>query len=409
MKKPVLLYLAVTAAIAGLGWWAYGIHRGSGPVLEIAAPGTPSQAATARRDDATLQDPPGPSAPGGAPGAAAGRRQGGAGGPAGPGGGRGPVGVEAALAQRVSLVETVAAVGTLRANETVIIKPEIAGRVERINFDGGAQVRKGDLLVALDASVAAAEADQTRAELSLARSNYQRTADLAAQKFVSESARDQAASNLKVVEAKLKLAEAKLSKTEIRAPFSGVLGLRNFSVGDYVREGAELVVLEDVSQMKVDLRLPERYLGQLRRGQLLEVEFDAYPSRRFNATLEAVDVQVDVNGRSVIARGRLVNPNGLLRTGMFAKGALTLSQRPSAVMIPEEAVFPAGADQFVYLVNDAGQAVRTKIRTGLRRDGKVEIVDGVRVGEQVITAGQLKLGGQERAEVRVINPPQRGG
>ncbi|MGD9946155.1 MAG: biotin/lipoyl-binding protein [Burkholderiaceae bacterium] len=177
MKKPVLLYLVVFAAIAGLGWWAYGVHRDGRGALEIAAPGTPSQAATTRRDDPRMQDPPGPIAPGAAPEDGASRRQAGA----SQSGGRGPVGVETARAQRVSLVETVAAVGTLRANETVVIKPEIAGRIERINFDGGSQVRKGDLLVALDASVAAAEAEQTRAELSLARSYYHRTADLAAQ------------------------------------------------------------------------------------------------------------------------------------------------------------------------------------------------------------------------------------
>src|SRR5690606_31651466 len=162
------------------------------------------------------------------------------------------------------------------------------------------------------------------------------------------------------------------------------------SAGDFVREGAELVTLEDVTLMKVDLRLPERYLGQLRPGQLIEVEFDAYPGRRFEARLEAIDVRVDADGRSLVARGRLPNADGLLRSGMFAKVTLTLSKRDDAVMVPEEAVFPAGEDQFVYRIDD-GKATRVRVRTGLRREGRVEIVEGVRAGELVVTAGQIKL------------------
>ncbi|RPH61551.1 MAG: efflux RND transporter periplasmic adaptor subunit [Burkholderiales bacterium] len=384
--KRALIYLVALAGVAGLGWWAWGQHRGATPTLEIAAPRPAGPEARAPQD--------GP----GAVRAPAAR---------GPGGARGPIGVEAARAERVSLSESVFAVGTLRANESVVVKPEIAGRIDRIHFDGGARVNRGALLVSLDASIAAAEADQTRAELGLAQANYRRTADLARQKFVSERAQDEAAANLKVLEARLKLAEARLAKSSIRAPFSGVLGLRNVSAGDFVKEGAELVTLEDVSRMKVDLRLPERYLGQLRPGQLLDVEFDAYPGRRFEAALEAIDVQVDADGRAVVARGRLPNADGLLRSGMFAKVSLRLSQRDDAVMVPEESVFPAGDDQFVYRIDD-GKAIRVRVRTGMRRDGKVEIVEGVHDGDLIVTAGQPKLT-RDGAEVRVVEPPKLGG
>ena len=389
MNKPAL-YLITIVAAAGLGWWAWSLDRGRQAAIEIpaaASANTRSSGSTSGVHDGPARTPA----------------------PAGPGApaARGPVNVEAARAELVSLSETAFTVGTLRANESVVVKPEIAGRVDRIAFDGGSLVRKGALLVALDATVAAAEAEQIRAELALARSNYQRTADLAGQKFVSESARDQAASNLKVVEAKLKLAEAKLAKTQIRAPFSGRLGLRNFSVGDFIREGAELVVLEDVSQMKVDLRLPERYLGQLRRGQALELEFDAYPGRRFGAVLEAIDVQVDANGRSVVVRGRMSNPDGLLRAGMFAKASLTLAQRANAVVVPEEALVPAGELQFVYRIED-GKAMRVRVRIGLRRDGKVEIVEGLRGGDQVVTAGQPRLT-RDATEVQVLGAVRQGG
>ncbi|MCL4772422.1 MAG: efflux RND transporter periplasmic adaptor subunit [Burkholderiaceae bacterium] len=389
MNKPAL-YLITIVAAAGLGWWGWSLDRGRQAAIEIpaaASANTRSPGSTSGVHDGPARTPV--PAGSGAPAA------------------RGPVNVEAARAELVSLNETAFTVGTLRANESVVVKPEIAGRVDRIAFEGGGLVRKGALLVALDATVAAAEAEQIRAELALARSNYQRTADLAGQKFVSESARDQAASNLKVVEAKLKLAEAKLAKTQIRAPFSGRLGLRNFSVGDFIREGAELVALEDVSQMKVDLRLPERYLGQLRRGQALELEFDAYPGRRFGAVLEAIDVQVDANGRSVVVRGRMSNPDGLLRAGMFAKASLTLAQRANAVVVPEEALVPAGESQFVYRIED-GKAMRVRVRTGLRRDGKVEIVEGLSGGDQVVTAGQPRLT-RDATEVQVLGSVRQGG
>lgn len=390
--KRTLFYLIVLVGALGLGWWAWGLHRNTTPALEISGPGSVSRAATRppADDPAARPVPDAPAARASDAGAS-----------------RGTIGVEAARAEQVSLAETVAAVGTLRAAESVVIKPEVAGRIRSIHFDGGARVRRGDLLVSLDASIAAAEAQQTRAELALARANYQRSADLAKQKFLSERARDEAAANLQVLEAKLELAQARLAKTSIRAPFAGVLGLRNVSPGDYVREGDDLVTLEDVSQMKVDLRLPERYLGQLQRGQRLDVEFDAYPGRRFPATLEAIDVRVDANGRALVARGRMPNADGLLRTGMFAKIALTLGQREQAVMIPEEAVFAVGQEQYVFRI-DQGRAERVRVTTGLRRDGRVEIVEGIRGGEQIVTAGQLKLP-PEGGEVRIVEAPRAGG
>ncbi|MCM5569613.1 efflux RND transporter periplasmic adaptor subunit [Burkholderiaceae bacterium FT117] len=408
MNRTVYWALAA-AGLAGLAWGGWSLQRGApGPAFEaVAAAGTaqpasaqagaaPAASAAPSSGQATSSAPARPPAdppPGGAARPAAGAGAGGR-----PGGG--PVAVEAAEAVTVALSRNVSAVGTLRAAESVVIKPEIAGRIASIGFEGGARVRKGELLIALDAAIAAAEAEQTRAELGLAQANYQRTVDLAQKQFVSERARDEAAATLRVLEARLKLAQARLSKTEIRAPFGGVLGLRNVSVGDYVKEGAELVVLEDVSSMQVDLRLPERFVGELRRGQRVRVEFDAWPGRAFEAVLEAIDVQVDANGRSVVARGRLPNADGALRTGMFAKASLTLSENPRAVMVPEEAVVPSGAELFVYRVEN-GKALRTRVEIGQRREGRVEIVSGLAAGARVVTAGQLKLQ-RDGLPVRVV-------
>jgi membrane fusion protein (multidrug efflux system) len=244
--------------------------------------------------------------------------------------------------------------------------------------------------LSLDDSVLAAQVEQARAELGLARTSFERTEDLAKRNFVSGSARDQAAATLKVQAARLELAQAQLAKTRIVAPFAGVLGLRNVSVGDFVKDGAELVMLEDVSSMKVDLRLPERFLGQLRKGQSIRLRIDAFPGREFTARLDALDAQVDANGRSLLARGVLPNPDASLRAGMFAKARIVLREKPAAIVIPEEAILPSGGQASVFRVVD-GKAVRTRVETGMRLDGKVEILSGIAGGDLVVTAGQLRL------------------
>lgn len=396
MHKIWVILLAAVG-IGVLGWWGYQSQR-SGP--------KPALVITGGQDAPRAQA--GTSA-GGAPGAAPGKDGGAAAGAARAATG-GPVGVEAAKAQQVPLADEVLAVGTLRANETVVMKPEISGRIVTVGFGDGARVSKGTLLIGLDDSILAAQVEQARAELGLARTSFERTEDLAKRNFVSGSALDQAAATLKVQAARLELAEAQLARTRIVAPFSGVLGLRNVSVGDFVKDGAELVTLEDVSSMKVDLRLPERYLGQLRRGQLIQLSVDAFPERSFDARLDALDAQVDANGRSLLARGRLANPDGALRSGMFAKARIVLREKPNAVVVPEEAIIPAGNETFVYRIEN-GKAMRTRVDTGIRREGRVEIVVGVKAGDLVVTAGQLRLA-RDGMEVRVVdagNRPAAGG
>ncbi len=400
MKKYFYYGLAI-ACLGALGLWAYLFARAPvGPAIEI---GAPRGAAPATASAAQSASGAAPSRPAGAAPSAAGAAATGPAGSSGGGGVRAPVGVEVAQAVTVALADDVFAVGNLRANESVMIRPEIAGRIVRIGFAEGSLIRKGEMMVELDRSVLLAQAEQARAELQLSKANFDRTADLAARNFVSESAKDQAAANLSVQDAKLRLAEAQLGKTQIFAPFSGVVGLRNFSVGDYVREGADLVVLEDVSRMKVDLRLPERFLGELQRGQVIDVRFDAFPNRGFRAVLDALDAQVSADGRALIARGSLDNTEAVLRSGMFARARIVLKEKPESVVVPEEAINPAGADLFVYRVID-GKAVRTKVVGGSRRDGKVEILQGLSAGDVVITAGQLKIQ-RDGTEVRVQGAP----
>jgi membrane fusion protein (multidrug efflux system) len=301
-----------------------------------------------------------------------------------------PVAVEVAEVKTARLQEDATAIGTLRSNESVVVRPEISGRISRINFVEGRSVEKGQLLVALDASINAAEVQQAKANLALAETTFNRTTELEREKFVSSTAKDQALNGLRVAQATLALAEARLAKTEIRAPFGGVIGIRQVSVGDYVKEGQDLVTLEDISSLKVDFRLPELLLIDLKRGQTVEVASDALPGRTYAATLDAIDPLVDQNGRALILRARLKNTDGLLRPGMFVRTRVILAERARALTVPEEALIPIGADQYVFRVT-ADKVARVKVRTGLRRDTQVEITDGLQAGDVVVTAGQLKL------------------
>ena len=328
-----------------------------------------------------------------------------AGGPPGPGAGAkgpgGPVTVEVAKVATATVQEDVDAVGTLRSNESVVVRPEISGRIDRLNFTEGAPVQKGQIIVALDDAVPAAELAQAKANLALAESNYQRTQELEKQKFVSATAKDQALNGLRVAQANVQLAEARLAKTKIVAPFGGIIGIRQISVGDYVKEGQDLVTLEDISALKVDFRVPEQLLAALRPGQAVEMGSDALPGRKYVATVDAIDPLVDQAGRAVLLRARLRNSDGQLRPGMFVRTRLIVSQRQNALTVPEEALVPVGADQFVYRVAD-GKAQRVKIRAGVRRAGTVEVLEGLAPGDTVVTAGQLKL--RDGAQVAVGGP-----
>jgi membrane fusion protein (multidrug efflux system) len=344
--------ILVLAGLAGMGYFAYTANRSpaSAPVAPAAAPGAFAMA------------------------------------------------VEVARVKAHDFADDASAVGTLKSSESVMLRPETAGRVAAINFRDGAIVDKGSVLVALDASVQAAELQQARANLALAQSNFQRNQELIARKFLSPQALDNSAATLKVQEAMLQLAEAKLAKMQIKAPFKGMLGLRNISVGDYVKDGHDLINIEEIGSLRVDFRLPETYLGRLAKGQVVEVLSDALPGEPFKAVLEAIDPQVDPAGRAISARARLDNAAGKLRPGLFVRVRLLFGERKNVLMVPEQAIVP-GAQPGVYRVVD-GAATLVKVRLGVRRAAQVEVLEGLAADDVVVTAGQLKL--REGIKVRAV-------
>ncbi|QID18448.1 efflux RND transporter periplasmic adaptor subunit [Nitrogeniibacter mangrovi] len=309
--------------------------------------------------------------------------------------------VEAAVVGRRDLADEVTAVGTLRSAESVMLRPELAGRIARIAFDEGRPVHKGAVLVQLDDAVQQAEHARARAALGLAQANYKRTQDLFGRKYVSRSALDEAAANLRVAEAEARVTEARLHRMAVRAPFDGIVGIRNVSVGDYVKEGEDLVNLEDIETLKVDFRIPERYLAELRLGQTVTLTADALAERAFESRVIAIDPLVEAQDRAVLLRAELDNRGHALRPGMFARVRLRLAERPDVLVIPEQAVMSTPEGTQVFRVRD-GVARSTPVRLGARRGTWVEVAEGLAEGDTVVTAGQIKI--RDGAAVTVAAP-----
>jgi membrane fusion protein (multidrug efflux system) len=423
-------------AVLGIGaastaaWWYQNKQPASSPVAAGGAPGT-----------------------GGAPGAPR------------------AVGVEVARVEKLTLRDDAQAVGTLRSRQNVMLRPEVAGRIMSLGFNDGSQVQAGQMLVQLDDTLQRAEVQQSLAQVSIAQANHKRNQELVAQNFVAQRVLDESAASLQVAQAQLALSCARLDRMRLLAPFSGLVGIRTVNIGDYVRDGTDLINLEDISTLYVDFRLPERYQGKVVPRQMVEMQLDALPNRLFKAQVEAIDPLIDANGRSIGVRavlpnqaGELVRAGGVsnpgngpaaaavpakrnpaaasvaaapaaqgetkpgatfagcpepravqspakgpgsgpLRPGMFARVTAVFDVRPDALSIPEEAIVPQGGRQFVIRAVSPSQvsataplpadvqqvSQRVEVKLGIRRPGRVEILDGLAEGDIVVIAGQQRL------------------
>ena len=298
------------------------------------------------------------------------------------------------------LVRTVEAVGTLRANESVILRPEMQGRVEKILFDEGQPVTAGQPMVQLDDDQYRAELAEAIANRDLSDANYRRTEELIKRKVASVTDRDKAYAELHANDARVALKKEALSKMTLNAPFDGIAGLREVSVGDVVTPGQALMHVVDIDPIKVDFRVPELYVESVAPGQQLDVTLDAFPGERFHGEVYAIDPQIDVKGRSILIRATVPNAEGRLRPGLFARVELALKRFENAISVPEEAIVPQGDKQLVYRIVE-GKADIVPVKLGIRRAAMVQILEGLKPGDVVITAGQIKL--RPGAAVNPIN------
>ncbi|MDC8771031.1 efflux RND transporter periplasmic adaptor subunit [Roseateles albus] len=380
-KFHTVVALVALVGLSGAAYWWQ--HR-------------PAQAQTAQASEAKPDAKPGSKAPGAAGGKEA----------------SGPIPVEVGRVESVLLPDDAQTVGTLKARQSALLRPEVSGRIVKLGFTDGQRVRQGQLLVQLDDSLQAAQLQQSQAQASIARSSLKRNNELLAQGFVSASAVEQAQSVLQVAEAQVALSQAQLLRMQVRAPFDGEMGIRSVNVGDYVKDGSDLVSIEDSSMMWVDFRLPERFVPRLKMGQQVEVMLDALPGKSFTAQIAALDTQLDANGRSLLVRAKLPAGTPELRSGLFARVRVLLAVHQNALLVPEEALVPQGGKQYVIKLLENGAAPptaqRIEAKLGLRLPGKVEILEGLKAGERVVTAGQAKLMRGEGQVLKIIDVDKQG-
>lgn len=370
--KSLLRLVLVVLVLAGAGIWYFA--PADGPLGQMLAPlrggGKPAGA---------------PATPGGPPGGMA-------------------MPVEAGPVKIGVVERRVTAVGSLLSSESVVIRPETAGRIAEISFAEGQPVRQGQVLVKIDDAIQRGVLAQGQASLALSRIEATRADELFRQGTGSAKARDQTQAKLLFDQAELAVAQTRLAKLTLVAPFEGVLGLRKVSIGDYVKEGQDIVNLEAIDPLKVDFQVPEQFLTVVAVGQALAVSLDAVPGRSFAGVVYAIDPLVDVNGRSIRIRARIDNREKVLRPGLFARVVLTLASRTDAILIPEQSVFAIGTDQYVFRIRD-GVARQARVKLGDRRNAEVEILEGLERDDVVIWTGQLKL----RDGVPVMNVTKTAG
>ncbi|WP_295520026.1 efflux RND transporter periplasmic adaptor subunit [Limnohabitans sp. Rim8] len=321
--------------------------------------------------------------------------------------------VEVAKVQTMTLVDETQAVGSLRSLQGVMMRPEVGGRVKQIFFSDGQRVRKGQVMVQFEDQLQVAQMAQAKAELSIAEANHKRNQELVTQNFISKRSLDESGAALEVARAKLSLADATLQRLKVLAPFDGITGLRQINVGDYLKDGADMVNIEDIDAVLLDFRLPERFQAKIRAGQKAQLTVDALPGRPFTAIVQAVDPLIEANGRSVGVRGCIDNRQQQLRPGMFARVNAVFGARENALVIPEEAIIPQGGRTFVVKVvagdkPDTLVSERVPVKTGLRQPGKVEILEGLSVQDTVVTAGHQRLQ-KDGTAVRVVDLNQPAG
>lgn len=301
-----------------------------------------------------------------------------------------PMPVETAKAQMLPLSTGFETVGSLRADESAVIRPEVAGRIDRIGFQEGGSVAAGALLFALDASTAQAAMNEAAANVENSRRADQRARELVGKKLISQSDSDKARAQLAVDQARLQSARAMLGKMQLRAPFAGRIGLRQVSVGDFVSVGQDLVTLVRLDPMEVDFSVPETMLAQLQSGREISIAVDSYQGESFKGAVVAIDPVIDPNSRSAKMRAQLPNADYRLRPGQFARLSLaTADADATALLIPEQALMQDGEQRYVYTVV-GGKAKKSPIKTGRRIPGQVEVTEGLKAGDEVITAGQSK-------------------
>ena len=315
-----------------------------------------------------------------------------------------PLPVIAAQVRRVAFTDSVEALGTLKARESLVVSANVIETVSAIHFDDGQWVQKGDILVEMTSAEEHAQIAEGRARVAEARRQYDRVKSLAGRHSVPESQLDERRRDVETSQATLGAIESRIADRLIKAPFDGVVGLRNISVGALVRPADPITTLDEVSVMKLDFSVPSLFLPDLKPGLTITARAREYGDRSFRGTVSGIDSRIDPVTRSLQVRALIPNPDGRLRPGLLMQVELERNPR-LALVVPESALLQQGQEHFVMRIAEgepsSDQVERVRVRIGARRPGEVEVTEGLQEGDRVITHGNDKVRPGQRLRVRL--------
>lgn len=313
-----------------------------------------------------------------------------------------PVVVESAAVKLQNWQTEIQAIGTLSANQGIVLKPEVGGRITGIFFHSGDQVQANAPLLQLDPEILRAQLAVSQAKVALSKANYSRILQLFTKRVSSQADLDTALSTYDADKATLAQNQALLKQTLIRAPFAGRLGLRLVNLGDYINAGDPITNLQDLDPLRVDFNVPEVYLDRLAVGQTVRIKAKAFPNQTFEGKVYAFDAIVDPNTHSLSMRASIPNKNQKLIPGVFVEITLLTGKPEKVITIPETALSYAEDGQYVYkVVKDL--AIKTKIQTDEHKNNQVVVLSGLKEGDVIVTAGQFKIVG-DKAPVIIAKP-----
>ena len=286
--------------------------------------------------------------------------------------------------------DIVEAIGTARAVRSTTITARVTDTVDQILFDDGQVVLEGDLLVKLISREEEALLEEAKSNVVEADQQYERIKNLVTRGNASNSDLDAQLRRVREAQSRLRAAEARLEDQQVKAPYDGVLGFRQVSLGSLVTPTTAITTLDKVETIYLDFSVPERFLSVLQPDLIVSASVEAFPDRQFSGTVKTVSSRVDPATRSVLVRAEVKNDDLLLRPGMLMTVKLT-AREWEAVGVPEEAIVPTAGKTYIHIVED-GTAYKREVQLGIRRPGYVEVLSGVAANDLVVTEGAFRLG-----------------
>lgn len=301
-------------------------------------------------------------------------------------------------------VPAIEAIGFIEPNQGVTITTEVAGVIKTLDFESGAAVKAGQQLLALDSNVEAANLKSTQARLPAAKAKYERYHGLFKKGSISKEAYDDAEASYFSLAADIESLKATIERRTIKAPFDGIVGLRNVFLGEYIQPGDDVVRLEDTSLMKLRFTVPQTDISEIHLGQDVEIFVDAYPKTPFNGEISAIEPAVNYQSGLVQIQADIPNNEGQLRSGMFARAHIILPTLEDQIILPQTAITYTLYGDNVYLAGEDENGIlrvtQSVVKVGERKGNSVHILEGVKTGDTVVTSGQVRL--SNHAKVRVV-------